>query len=128
MEELEKKYGGKPDEYAEKLYDLYNLAIYFHKLGETLYDKGANEAQKKAGLEKMLFAAGLTRVLETMLATLEVRLSVMEVSRGVDIPEFLQFAEALEVMARDPLSRQVERVIDESMMKFRAALETTKAE
>lgn len=128
LEELEKKYGGKPDEYAEKLYDLYNLAIYFHKLGETLYDKGANEAQKKAGLEKMLFAAGLTRVLETMLATLEVRLSVMEVSRGVDIPEFLQFAEALEVMARDPLSRQVERVIDESMMKFRAALETTKAE
>ncbi len=128
LEELEKKYGGKPDEYAEKLYDLYNLAIYFHKLGETLYDKGANEAQKKAGLEKMLFAAGLTRVLETMLATLEVRLSVMEVSRGVDIPEFLQFAEALEVMAKDPLSRQVEKVIDDSMNRFRAAIETTKAE
>lgn len=128
LEELEKKYGGKPDEYAEKLYDLYNLAIYFHKLGETLYDKGANEAQKKAGLEKMLFAAGLTRVLETMLATLEVRLSVMEVSRGTDIPEFLRFAEALEVMAKDPLSRQVERIIDDSMMKFRAAIETTKAE
>lgn len=125
---LEKEYGAKPDEYAEKLYDLYGLAIYFHKLGEVLYDKGATEAQKKAGLEKMFFAAGLTRVLERMLAMLEVRLAVMEVSRTTEIPEFLRFAEAIETLAKDPLSRQVEKVIDDNMMKLRAAIETTKAE
>ncbi len=127
LDQLEKKYG-KPDEYAEKLYDLYNLAIYFHKLGEVLHDKAADDAQEKAGLEKMLFAAGLTRVLERMVAMLEVRLFVMDVVRSTDIPEFLRFAEALEVMAKDPLSREVEKVIDDSIQRFKAAIEVTRAE
>lgn len=126
LAELEEKYA-KPDAYAEKLYDLYNLAIYYHNIGKTLLDKGADDQQRDMGLKYMLFAAGLTRVLDLMVAQLEVKLAVQKVSREFGMSEFVKFAEALETLAKDPLSNEVEKVIGDSMDKFRAAIETERA-
>lgn len=119
---LEKLFSKKPDKYAKVLFNLYEMARYFHTMGKTLFEKGATESQKKQGLETTFFAVGITVVLERMVALLETRLAVSNVMR-IEMGEFTQFAEAVNTLAKAPLNLQVQSLIANSVEQFRAALE-----
>lgn len=123
---LEKLFSKKPDKYAKVLFNLYEMARYFHTMGKTLFEKGATESQKKQGMETTFFAVGITVVLERMVALLETRLAVSNVM-GVEMGEFTQFAEAVNTLARAPLNLQVQNLIANSVQQFRAALEVERA-
>ncbi|QQR54317.1 hypothetical protein IPG41_03880 [Candidatus Peregrinibacteria bacterium] len=127
LRDLEREFAVKPDKYAQMLFDLYGMAVYFHTIGHTLREKGATEVQRQQGLETMLFAVGMTTVLDRMVAMLETRLAVASVT-SFEMDEFTQFAAAMDALARNPLSLQVKAIIGENIERFRAALEVERAE
>lgn len=118
----------KPDEYAVMLANLYRFVHFFFTLGTTLYQKGATTDQIDQGFNYICFAVGLSRVLERMVAMLETRLAVKETIGNFEMDDFVELAEAVDVLSKNPLEKANQGFITDMMGKFRVAIEVQAAE
>jgi hypothetical protein len=113
----------KPDSDANHLYTLYHAAAGFHKIGVSLYNHAADEAQKKLGLDLVFFGRGLSIELNRMVVQLHARMAVRTIMNGIEFEGFAEFAEAISSFSKAPMSGRVQGVLDDLFMEIDAALE-----